>query len=90
MRTYTYDTYSNPQPATETDQPEAHPATLTGESFFILVSSDRNGTVDIYRAAPYEYTPLIASPGFDGQPAAEAVGWRPDFEASLAWLAASE
>ena len=91
MRTYGYDYVSSPRPATDTDQPEAHPATLTGEPYLILVTLEREGSTDIFRTSFYsDYEPLIASAGFDGQPAAEAVGWRPEFEPSLAWLEAWE
>jgi hypothetical protein len=86
MRTYQAELPSQPWPFAETDQPEAHPATLPGESYAILVSVERDGTSDVYRAGLSGYTPLAPSPGFDGQPAAEASGWEPDTAASLAWL----
>ena len=86
MRTYQVELHSQPWPFAETDQPEAHPATLPGEPYAILVSVEREGISDVYRASLSGYTPLAPSPGFDGQPAAEASGWEPDTTASLAWL----
>jgi dipeptidyl aminopeptidase/acylaminoacyl peptidase len=86
MRTYTTDTDSQPRPFAETDQPEAHPATLPGAYYEILVSAERDGTVNIYRASLSGYTPLAPTSGFDGHPAGEATGWKPDTAGSLAWL----
>jgi hypothetical protein len=77
-------------PKTETGQPEAHPATLPADLNRILVSSERDGPSNIYRAILAEYVPLAPSTAFDGHPAAEATGWRPDPEASLSWLQAHE
>jgi hypothetical protein len=90
MRTFAADPHSQPRPFAETDQPEAHPATLPGQSYAILVSVERDSAVNIYRASFSEYTALAPSPGFDGQPAGEATGWEPDPAASLAWLQALE
>jgi hypothetical protein len=86
MRAYTTDGISRPRPAAETGQPEAHPAVLPGEYYDFLVSADRDGNLDIYRAGLSGYVPLAPSPAFDGQPAAEAPGWLPGYEAGLAWL----
>jgi hypothetical protein len=71
---------------TETERPEAHPATLPAETSWILVSSERDGPSNIYRAILDEYIPMAPSTAFDGQPAAEATAWRPEPEASLSWL----
>ncbi len=86
MRVYTVDEHSQPRAFTETGQPEAHPATLPGEYYEILVSVEREGTVNIYWAGLSGYTPLAPSPGFDGHPAGEATGWKPDTADSLEWL----
>jgi dipeptidyl aminopeptidase/acylaminoacyl peptidase len=88
MRTYVAEGTAQPRPFAQTDRPEGHPATLPGELYTILVSAERDGRVDIYRAGLSGYTALAPSPGFDGQPAGEATGWVPDTAASLAWLQA--
>ncbi len=90
MRTYVAEGSSQLRPFTNTEQPEAHPAILPGEYHAILLSAQRDGSADIYRAGLFEYTPLAPSPGFDGQPAGEATGWRPDTAATLAWLEEQE
>ena len=90
MRTYTADGPSQPRPFAETDQPEAHPAALPGEYYAILVSAERDGTTNIYRAGFSGYTPLAPSPDFDGHPAGGATGWEPDTAGSLAWLQEQE
>lgn len=90
MRTYEATSYSQPWAVTETDQPEAHPAALPGEYYTILVSAERDGITNIYRVGLSEYTPLAPSPGFDGRPAAEPTGWKPDTAVSLAWLQEQE
>lgn len=90
MRTYVADDPSYPRPFTVTDHPEAHPATLPGEYDTILISTEREGTFDIYRAGLSEYVPLAPSPGFDGHPAGQATGWKPDTVTSLAWFQEQE
>ena len=86
MRTYQADEYGQPRPFAETEQPESHPATLPGDYYAILVSSERDGTADVYRAGLSGYAVLAPSPGFDGQPAGGPTLWQPDTEASLEWL----
>jgi hypothetical protein len=85
-RTFRSDATSQPWPFAETDRPEAHPATLPGQELYILVSAERDGSMDVHRIGPGEYTPLAPSPAYDGQPAGEATRWQPDMDASLAWL----
>jgi len=90
LKTYTAEAHAQPRPFAETDQPEAHPATLPGAYSEILVSAEREGSVDIYRVGLSGYTPLAPSPGFDGHPAGEATLWEPDPAASLDWLSAPD
>ena len=71
---------------TQTDLPEAHPAALPVETSWILVSSERDGFSNIYRALLDNYKPLAPAAVFDGQPAAEATAWRPTPDSSLSWL----
>jgi dipeptidyl aminopeptidase/acylaminoacyl peptidase len=71
---------------TETEHPEAHPATLPAETNWILISSNRDGPSNIYQAILGEYKPMAPSKAFDGQPAAEATAWQPASGASLSWL----
>ena len=66
--------------------PWAQPASLPGNSYGILVSVERDGDVDIYRAGFAGYEPLAPAAGYDGQPAAQATGWTPSITASLAWI----
>jgi hypothetical protein len=87
MRTYVTETFADSRPFAETSRPEAHPATLSGEYYRILLSAERDGTMNIYRAGLSESMHLAVSPGFDGEPAGEPVAWKPDPAESLAWLA---
>jgi hypothetical protein len=90
MRTYQWDGSSQPRAFAETDRPEAHPASLPGEYYEILVSAGRGDEVDVYRAGFSGYAPLAPAPGYDGQPAAQATGWEPSIVASLAWIEEQE
>ncbi|MFC2031422.1 hypothetical protein ACFLWA_11945, partial [Chloroflexota bacterium] len=90
VRTYQMEEYNQPRPFAETDQPESHPATLPGDYYTILVSSERNGSANVYRAGFSGYTVLAPSPGFDGQPAGGPTLWEPDTKASLEWLQKQE
>ena len=90
MRTYTAEPYSQPRPFAETDGPEAHPATLPGEYYDILVSAERAGTTNVYRIGLAGYSPVALSPSFDGHPAGGATGWEPDTADSTSWLEGRE
>jgi len=90
MRVYVAEPHAQPRPFAETDQIEAHPATLPGQYYELLVSAEREGTTDIYRISLAGYSALASSPGFDGHPAGGATGWRPDTTESFSWLAAQE
>ena len=90
MRTYQVEEHGQPRPFAETDLPESHPAALPGDYYTILVSSERSGTADVYRASFTGYTVLAPSPGFDGQPAGGPTLWEPGVEPSLEWLQKQE
>ncbi len=68
---------ANPQ------QAEAHPSYAAN---YLILTTEQNGSVDVYRLIYDTYTPLTDSPGFDGQPAGEPVWWSPDPSASLEQL----
>ncbi len=76
------------EPFAETSQAEAHPAWFN--EYTLLVARDQAGPADIYRLTPYSTTPLISSPGFDGQPARWPPFWRPDETAGREWLLSFE
>jgi hypothetical protein len=63
---------------------------LPGEQYEILVSAGRGNEVDVYRASFSGYEPLAPSPDYDGQPAAQATGWKPSTAGSLAWIEEQE
>ena len=90
MRAYQWDESTPPRAFAETDRPEAHPASLPGEHYEIVVSIGQDNKADVYRAGFSGYAPLAPAPGYDGQPAGQATGWEPSIVASLAWIEEQE
>jgi hypothetical protein len=67
-------------------RPEGHPSWIDDGIGWILVSMQQDGVTGIYKATLSSHTPVIVSPGANGEPAWGPVLWRPDPAASIEWL----